>query len=75
MTLKSQEHEDLMGQFDRESKGARLDKEPNGIWHLGRIYQDGHVNEQFLAYRRGYALAKSVYQIGSSSAEFTPEAR
>jgi hypothetical protein len=73
MTINTQEHQDIVSQFDRESKGARLDKEPKSIWLLGRIYQDGHVNEQFLAYRRGYALAKSVYQIGAVDRRIPPD--
>jgi hypothetical protein len=71
MEIKTQEHQDVVAQFDREFKGSRLDKEAKGLWRAGRIYQDGHVNDLFLAYRRGYALARSVYL---SQAE-TPEAR
>lgn len=73
MTIKTQEHSDVMAQFERESKGARLDRELKEYWPLGRVYQDGHVNEVFLAYRRGYALAKSIYQIGSATDSSTAE--
>ena len=62
MTINTQEHQDVVSQFDRENKGLRLDKESKDIWPIGRIYQDGGVNELFLMYRRGYALAKSVYR-------------
>ena len=57
--LKTQEHIDLMATFERGFKG-RLDREAKDLWPRGRIYQDGNVNELFLAYRRGYALGKSV---------------
>jgi len=67
MTIKTQEHSDVMAQFERESKGMRLDRELKDYWPLGRVYQDGHVNEVFLAYRRGYALAKAIYQVGSGT--------
>lgn len=58
--LKTQEHADLMAMFEREFKGRRLDRESKEMWPMGVIYQDGHVNELFLAYRRGYAYAKAV---------------
>ena len=57
--LKSQEHYDLMAQFEREFSG-RFDKEPKKSWAHGYIYQDGQVNELFLAYRRGYALGRAI---------------
>lgn len=56
--LKTQEHYDLMAQFEREFKGRRLDKEAKDLWPMGRVYQDGQLNELFLAYRQGYALGK-----------------
>jgi hypothetical protein len=68
--LKTQEHVELVAMFDRESKGLRLDKERKELWTMGRIYQDGQVNELFLAYRRGYAYGKALHarhDIGESS--------
>lgn len=62
MMLKTQEHQDLMAMFEREFKGRRLDREPKESWPRGIIYQDGHINILFDAYRRGYALAKAIYQ-------------
>lgn len=56
--LKTQEHYDLMTQFERENKGARLDRESKDLWPRERVYQDGRVNELFIAYRKGYALGK-----------------
>jgi len=58
--LKTQEHQDLMSMFEREFKGRRLDRETKAIWPMERIYQDGQVNELFLAYRRGYAYGKAL---------------
>lgn len=58
--LKTQEHQDLLAMFEREFKGRRFDKEPKDIWPMGRVYQDGQVNELFLAYRRGYAYGKAL---------------
>lgn len=55
MTLFSQDHYNLMTMFEREFSG-RFDKEPKEIWVKGRIYQDGTINELFLAYRKGYAF-------------------
>lgn len=59
--LKTQEHIDLIAMFEREFSGHRLDKEPKNLWTIGRIYQDGQLNEIFLAYRRGYAFGKATH--------------
>lgn len=60
MSLFSQEHYELLSQFEREFKGRRLDKEDKGLWPKGIIFQDGHVNDLFLAYRRGAAYQKAI---------------
>ncbi|NML34906.1 hypothetical protein [Paraburkholderia antibiotica] len=60
MQLKSQEHYELIANFDRAFKGCRLDKEPKDLWLKGIVYQDGHVNALFDAFRKGYALHKSI---------------
>jgi hypothetical protein len=62
MELKTQEHIDLMAQFEKQFRGRRLDREAKEFWAKQRIYQDGQVNELFLAFRQGYALAKAIYQ-------------
>jgi len=62
--LKTQEHIDLIAMFEREHNG-RFDKERKELWPMGRIYQDGPLNELFLAYRRGYAFGKAVHINGS----------
>jgi hypothetical protein len=67
MQIKTQEHIDMLAMFEREYRG-RMDKERKELWAMGRIYQDGQVNELFLAYRKGYALARSVYLAGSVAA-------
>lgn len=59
--LKTQEHYDLMAQFERDVKPyGRLDKESKDMWPRGLVYQDGGVNALFLAYRHGYAFGKCV---------------
>lgn len=60
MTLLSQDHYELIAMFDRLFKGKRLDKEPKEIWAKGRIYQNGEVNELFLAFRQGVAYGQRV---------------
>jgi len=57
--LLSKEHYELIAQFEKEFKGCRLDKEEKSFWSKGNIFQSGEVNNLFLAYRRGYALAKA----------------
>jgi len=61
----NKEHSDMMAVFERTvGKGRRLDREDKAIWTRGCIYQDGAVNELFLAFRAGFALAKSMAQQG-----------
>jgi hypothetical protein len=60
MTLFSQTHYDLMKMFEREFAGRRLDKEAKEFWAKGNVYQDGAVNDLFLAYRKGYAFGTAV---------------
>lgn len=64
--LLTSEHYELMSAFERQFKHRRLDKEAKDFWPKGVIYQDGHVNELFLAYRNGFAYGK---HIGQSTAE------
>jgi hypothetical protein len=55
--LMTKEHYELMANFEREYKHRRLDREKDKEnWRRGNVYEDGHVNELFLAYRKGYAL-------------------
>lgn len=56
--LHDKEHYDLMAAFEH-CHSERLDKEDKALWPKGAIYQDGRVNELFLAYRHGYAYAKA----------------
>lgn len=57
--LLTKEHYELMAQFEAEHKHRRLTREvEKGLWARGNVYQDGHVNELFVAYRKGYALGK-----------------
>lgn len=63
MTLKSQEHIDMMAMFERVARkefGGRFDKEDKAIWSKGRIYQDGPTNERFLAFRHGVAYGQAI---------------
>jgi len=59
MTLFSREHYELIEMFEREFSG-RKDKEPKELWSKGVIYQDGMVNQMFLAYRKGYAMGRAA---------------
>lgn len=55
--LLTKEHYELMAQFDAEHTHLRLTREADkGLWARGNLYQDGHVNDLFVAYRKGYAL-------------------
>lgn len=65
MTLTSKEHYELMASFEKEFGHHRLDKEGKEYWARGNVYQDGHVNELFLAYRKGCALGKAVERMSA----------
>lgn len=56
----SQEFYELVAMFDREFKGSRLDKEAKDMWPKGYVYQNGEINNLFLAYRKGFAYGKAV---------------
>ena len=60
MTLFSKEYYDLMAAFERDFKGRRLDREDKSFWPRRIIYQDGHLNDLFLAYRMGASYAEAV---------------
>jgi len=66
MQITSQEHYDVIAQFEKGNWGYRLDKEPKDQWAKGHIYQHGELNQLFLAFRKGYALAKCVYQTNAA---------
>ena len=53
----SQYHIELMAMFEKVFRGeGRFDRETKDLWPRGRIYQDGRVNQLFLAYRHGAAF-------------------
>ena len=58
--LFSQEHYDLMAFFERQHKGHRLDREDKASWKAGYVYQDGAVNNLFLAFRHGAAYGSAL---------------
>ena len=60
MSIKSKDHQDLMAMFEKIFAGRRLDKEDKGLWPGGNVYQNGEVNELFLAFRHGCAYGISI---------------
>ena len=66
MQITSQEHYDLMANFERTFKGSRFDKEPKNLWPMGVVYQDGEVNKLFDAFRKGYALHKGMSNLNAA---------
>jgi hypothetical protein len=63
MTVGSQEHDDLIAQFERDYRitERRAEKEPRRLWAQGNVYSHGETNAVFDAYRKGYAFARCVY--------------
>lgn len=67
MQINSQEHEEIIADFEKQFCGLRIDKEPRELWPKQNIYQNGEANALFLAFRAGYATARCVYlQEGST---------
>ena len=60
VALKSQEHHDLMLQFERDCRPGRIDREAKDLWPRGIVYQDGHVNDLFKVYRMGFVYGKVI---------------
>ena len=62
--LKSQEHSELMQQFESQfSKamyGLRFDREEKSGWARGNVYEHGEANRLFAAFRSGYVLGKAI---------------
>jgi len=59
MQLHTKEHYDLIKEFEKTFKGKRFDKETKELQIKGQVYQDGNVNELFLAFRLGYSLGRT----------------
>lgn len=60
MQIQTQEHQEIIKSFERVYVG-RHDKEPKELWAKGHVYQDGKMNDDFIAYRHGYAAARCEY--------------
>ena len=61
MLLKSQEHADVMTEFEKRYKHKPI-REDKSLWAMQHVYCDDAINQAFIVYREGYALAKSIYQ-------------
>lgn len=59
MQIKTKEHYDIIDMFERTFSG-RFDKENKELWLKGYVYQDGKINELFLAFRHGVAFGKAL---------------
>ncbi|MBK6942529.1 MAG: hypothetical protein IPH13_20325 [Planctomycetes bacterium] len=67
MKLCDREWYDLMAQFEKQFRHeGRLDREASSIWPKRRYYQDGRVNDLFIAFTAGYALGTSVERLEHS---------
>ena len=62
MQIHTKEHADMIKDFEGKFPG-RHDKEPKELWPRGVIFQDGLMNQLFLAYRAGYSTARCEYLI------------
>lgn len=60
--LGTQEHHDLMDQFERDFKLSTpyRKKEDRAFWRTGNVYCHGETNRLFQAYSRGYAYRAAL---------------
>ena len=58
--IKTKEHYELIDAFELQFKHKCLDKERKELWTSGAIYQNGEVNQLFLAFRLGYSYGRAV---------------
>lgn len=62
MQLITQEHYDLMDQFEKTYKHLPMTREAKEFWPKGHVYTNGQTNDAFIAYRHGYAFARALRQ-------------
>lgn len=61
MSLTSKEHYELIEMFEKVFAGSyRMDKEDKSLWSKGNVYQNGEMNQLFLAFRQGVAYGKAT---------------
>ena len=60
MSVFSEEFYGLLNRFEMQYSHLRLDRENKDLWTKSIIYQDGHTNQLFLAYRRGFSYGVSI---------------
>lgn len=59
----TKEHYDIIEMFEKVCHAmGRKDKEEKQDWSRGVIYKNGQINEEFIAFRKGYMFGKSVGQ-------------
>jgi hypothetical protein len=58
--LGTKEFYDILDRFKLDFKHLRLDLEPKERWSHGDVFQDGHTNEFFGVYLKGFVLAKHM---------------
>jgi hypothetical protein len=60
MGIGSADHYEIIEFFDRQFSHLRLDKEAKEFWSKGNVYQNGEVNNLFLAFRQGVAYGRAT---------------
>jgi hypothetical protein len=61
MMIGTKEHYDLLNMFERSiAKHHRKEREDKSLWKKGVIYQDGNVNNMYLAFISGYSYGRNV---------------
>lgn len=65
MQIRTKEHYEVIEAFERalphlRFTSGRLDKEDKASWAKGHVYQNGEINNLFLAFRHGVAYGTAI---------------
>jgi len=60
MTIKDKEHYELMDAFEKTFKAKQPPRESKDLWHRSIFYCNGKLNNDFVMFRHGYMLGKSI---------------
>jgi hypothetical protein len=62
MLIGSQEHDDILAQFEKNYQGLRFDREKDlALWKKGQVYENGETNALYGAYIMGYSFGRLKY--------------
>jgi len=61
MIIGSQEHYDILKQFEKIYYHLFLEREKFEMWKNGQVYQNGEANNLYKAFIHGYSCGRRAY--------------